>query len=168
MGMSCIIWQVVPETIKDMLDDPTLGDDVLTELKEYNEELPDEEKICLDLDKSWDGINFLLSKKERDPLSGFIKTGGQDIGAIDEGYGLARYFTPEETAKLNSIIKKNTFADLCRGVQASELAAADVYLFHSGSQQEQEFGFLEENWIALVKFVDAAVMRKRGIMTYIF
>src|SRR5215203_4027303 len=52
----------------------------------------------IDLDKSWHGIHYLLTKTAwagEPPLS-FLVLGGAEVGDIDVGYGTARAFRSDE------------------------------------------------------------------------
>ncbi|MFN9943241.1 MAG: DUF1877 family protein, partial [bacterium] len=76
MGMVCEVWQIAEETVQDLLDDPSIGQEVLSELREYNEELPQDEKVVLSLDKAWDGINFVADYGRLDLPKKFLTEGG--------------------------------------------------------------------------------------------
>src|SRR5215204_5430284 len=57
----------------------------------------------IDLDKSWHGIHYLLTKTAwagEPPLS-FLVLGGAEVGDIDVGYGTARAFRSDEVGRIH-------------------------------------------------------------------
>ena len=168
MGIRCAVWQIVQETVDDLVKDPTIGKEVLAEFEEYNKELPEEGKIFLDLDKAWDGLSHLLLNKKIGPAPLFLKEGGLELEAIDVGYGHARVFDAEETLAILQAINPVTFDKLKSGVNAKDFIGAEIYPFHEGETDTQAFSYLEKHWSPLKKFLAATVEQGRGIMVYLF
>jgi len=166
MGIHCNLWQIVSETIDDLQTDPSLGEEILKELHEYNEELPAEDKIRLDLDKAWDAISYLLKRNNLGPFPLFLKEGGRDVKAISEGAGVAREFNSDETKQIFKAIEGKTFSALCKGVSMEDFIKAEVYPFVTYEEIEDALGYVEQHWKPLVEFLKSASFRKRGLLTY--
>ncbi len=168
MGMVCEVWQIAEETVQDLLDDPSLGREVLSELREYNEELPQDEKIVLSLDKAWDGINFVADYGKLELPQKFLTEGGTPLAAIDLGFGPARYYTPREVAQMSKVLGKASFKSVQRGLTVSDLVAKDVYPFEARESVHDALGYIEGYWEELGNFVKLTTAFNRGLMIYLF
>jgi hypothetical protein len=168
MGMVCEVWQIAEETVQDLVDDPSIGREVLSELREYNEELPQEEKIVLSLDKAWDGINFVTDYARLELPKKFLTHGGTPLPAIDLGFGPARYYTPKEVAQMSKVLEKASFKSIGRGLSVSDLLAKDVYPFEAHGNASEALEYIEEHWGQLVDFVKLTAAFNRGLMIYLF
>ncbi len=167
MGMVCEVWQIAEETVQDLLDDPSIGQEVLSELREYNEELPQDEKVVLSLDKAWDGINFVADYGRLDLPKKFLTEGGTPLTAIDLGFGPARYYTPKEVVQMSKVLEKAQFKSLQRGLSVSDLVAKDVYPFEARESVQDALGYIEEYWEELVSFFKLTTAFNRGLMIYL-
>ncbi|MEU9110949.1 YfbM family protein [Streptomyces sp. NPDC048483] len=80
---------------------------------------------CLDIDKAWDALGFLLRR------TGFpvdVVHGEEAIAdAEDWGYGPPRYLTPEQVRTAAGAMAGTSGEGLTSGVAPAELAAAEVY-----------------------------------------
>ena len=168
MGMSCAIWQVAEETVDDLIADPSLGEEVLEELYAYDNELASGEKIFLDIDKAWAGINFLCAKGHLNLKDNFLLLGGSELSALDQGYGPARYFEPKEVTQLSQVLQHIKFEKLREGLQVSDLISEEVYPFRPNETDSEAFGYIEIHLNSLVQFVKKAAEGKRGLITYLF
>lgn len=167
MGMVCEVWQIAEETVQDLVDDPSIGREVLSELREYNEELPQEEKIVLSLDKAWDGINFVADYGRLELPKKFLTHGGAPLPAIELGFGPARYYTPKEVAQMSKVLEKASFKSIGRGLSVSDLLAKDVYPFEAHESVNEALEYIEEHWGQLVDFVKLTTAFNRGLMIYL-
>src|SRR6478609_11842389 len=88
--------------------DEYLKDSSLLESSIYDEETDEENPNLVDLDKSWDGILFLLTGQNvvntDHPLAKVLFSGQLIDEEQDLGYGPAHYLTPEQVKDLNSQI----------------------------------------------------------------
>jgi hypothetical protein len=167
MGMVCEVWQIAEETVQDLVADPSIGREVLSELREYNEELPPDEKIVLSLDKAWDGINFVADYGRLELPNKFLTHGGTPLAAIDLGFGSARYYTPKEVAKMSKVLEKASFKTIGRGLSVSDLVAKDVYPFEAHERGGEALEYIEEHWEQFVDFVKLTAAFNRGLMIYL-
>lgn len=113
----------------------------------------------VDLDKSWDGINFCL--KALCPGGPNLFEDGKAVGEVDVGYGPAMTFSAADT---------KTVAESYLGIAATELlsvlqasAMGDVYpkaVWERSDQDTQDY--LTENFTALQAFLEFAVAKKLG------
>jgi len=164
MAVSCAVWQIVDETVEDIKNDPSAGKEILSEMGEYNDELPEDRKILLNLEKAWDGLNHLFARKYKSELASFLTTGGTALSGLDFGYGEGRVFSPAETAELSKLLQAHSFEKLCEGVTVKELIEQEVYPFQGDETEKQAFGSLAPYWSRLKTFVAAAVECRRGIL----
>ncbi len=83
----------------------------------------------VDLDKAWHTLHFLLagSAWEGEFPQGFLVANGDPIGAVDVGYGPARAFSVEQTAKISDYLDTIDAATLRASLDPQKLADADIY-----------------------------------------
>lgn len=167
MGMSLVLWQMAQETLDDLDNNPSIVEDVIQELEDYNEELPEDQKVYLDIDKAWCGIDHLLKKYHPARPSGFLTVQGKDVGKIDLGYGPARYFYPSETVPIHQMLQGVSFERLRDGATVVDLVAAKVYPFYEDQSEEDVFVYLQDHWTALTQFIARTVKQNRGLMLYL-
>ncbi|WP_244942877.1 YfbM family protein [Streptomyces inhibens] len=80
---------------------------------------------CLDVDKAWDALGFLL-RRAAFPVD--IVHGEQAVpDAEDWGYGPPRYLTPEQVRTAAGALAEMSGASLTAGVGPEDLARAEVY-----------------------------------------
>ncbi len=164
MGIVCEVWQVAEETVQDLVSDPSLGSEVLAELREYNDELPEDEKILLSLDQAWDGINFIADYGRVKLPKKFLTEGGKQIAAISGVCGPARYYTPQEVVQMSKVFENSTFESLRQGLSVSDLVAKDVYPFEAQESVRDALQYIEGYWGDLAEFVALTVAFNRGLM----
>ncbi|MFG2096034.1 YfbM family protein [Streptomyces sp. NPDC048612] len=80
---------------------------------------------CLDVDKVWDALGFLLRRRDF-PVD--IVHGEQAVPDADDwGYGPPRYLTPEQVRSAAEALAGISAESLTAGVAPADLAAARVY-----------------------------------------
>jgi len=81
VSIICNLFLVSSETADRLLKDPATIYQTLDSLDESDADLP--------LDKSWHGLQFLLTGQpvSGDPPLNFLTEGGTDVGDVDVGYG---------------------------------------------------------------------------------
>jgi Domain of unknown function (DUF1877) len=108
---------------------------------------------CLDVDKAWDALGFLLRRIEF-PID--IVHGEEEIpGAEDWGYGPPRYLPPEQVCAAAAALGDLPSDVLVRGVTEEELAQANLYPYLAGEGLEC-LEYVIHHYEALVPFFQAA------------
>lgn len=138
-------------------------------LEEYvdSEEMEDSE-YKLDIHKSWDAINYLLTQAApTSPIltkaifSGQILDEGQDMG-----YGPAQYLTTEQVKEISDALSNIPEVNLRRSYNASEMNAAGIYP-QSWENNKEEIDWLVKDYRKLKKFYLLAAKQAQAIITYI-
>lgn len=168
MAISCALWQVARETIDDIEKDPQIIEEVIAALHEYNNDLPDKAKVYLDIDKSWDGLSYLLKRSKKPSLASLFKSDGLHVSAFDLGYGPARCIYPEAVLEFKNSSLELTFEKLSAGTTLADLIAAKVYPFKESEKDQEVFLYLAEHWRALNSFLESTVINQRGLLIYLF
>lgn len=94
-----------------------LDDSALLEARVFNDEAGSDDNSLTDIDKSWDGIIFLLTGESimsnpNHPLVKVLFSGQLIDENQDLGYGPAHYLTPGQVVELNSQISSIKLEDL--------------------------------------------------------
>lgn len=168
MGTNCALWQVVSETMDDLRADPSIGQEVIDDLRAYNEELPDDQKIYLDVGITWDVLSFIFKKNGVGPFPAFLKEGGNELEAIEQGKGNGREFDSDDTYLIYKALESKKFPALCKGITTEDLVKAEVYPFTTDEVAEDVLGSAERTFDKLMEFLKDTVARKRGILTYLY
>lgn len=109
--------------------DEYLKDSSLLEDKIYDDEMENDRLV--DIDKSWDGIIFLLtgqiSATAKHHLASVLFSGQLIDEEQNLGYGPAHYLTPEQVAGLNNEISTITIADLRQKFNPGKMNELEVY-----------------------------------------
>lgn len=89
---------------------------------------PDEDENCIDIDKAWHGIHFMLTGQQfdGDPLLSNVIFSGAVIGD-DVGYGPARYLTATEVAEVAEALQSLPPDEFAKRYDATALTANDIY-----------------------------------------
>ena len=145
-----------------------LKDSSLLEDKVYDDETENEKLV--DIDKSWDGIIFLLTgqsfasaehKLVRVLFSGQLIDEEQDLG-----YGPAHYLTPEQVAELYNEISAITTADLKQNFAPERMMELGVYpeIWDEG---DDAFDFVADGFSTLQNVFADATKNGEAIITFI-
>ncbi|MFG3118570.1 YfbM family protein [Streptomyces sp. NPDC048197] len=119
--------RVTPAELTRVLGDPEWGLTLVARRREAEAQAAPEpaEARCLDVDKSWDALGFLLRR------AGFpvdVVHGEEAVPyAEDWGYGPPRYLTPERVRTAAEALAEIPAASLTAGVGPEDLAKAEVY-----------------------------------------
>lgn len=108
-----------------------LADSSLLEKRVYNDETEERDPQRLDIDKSWEGILFLLTGQGGEntvhPMSALFFS-GQLIDATQEiGYGPAHYLTAEQVRTLNPLVAGISTAELAARYDADKMTELGIY-----------------------------------------
>jgi hypothetical protein len=102
----------------------------LLEERVYNDNGAEDPKL-VDIDKSWEGILFLLTGQSLESFDhplGKALFSGQDIDAEqDLGYGPAQYLTPEQVKEVNAALSPITEEELAKKYDAKRMTELELY-----------------------------------------
>lgn len=104
----------------------------------YPEE--DENENCIDIDKAWHGIHFMLTGTQYDgtpPLSNVIFSGAT-IGD-DVGYGPACYLIATEVAEVAEALRSLPSHEFANRYDAAALTANEIYPQTWGDDEDLEY-----------------------------
>jgi hypothetical protein len=163
MSMIGNLLRVTESELEDYLKDSSLLED-----KIYDDETENENLV--DIDKSWDGIIFLLTgqslataehKLVRVLFSGQLIDAEQDLG-----YGPAHFLTPEQVAELNNEISPITSADLRQKFNPEKMTELEVYpiIWDEG---DDAFEYLAEGFLTLQNVFADATKNGQAIITFL-
>ncbi|MFE0189726.1 YfbM family protein [Streptomyces sp. NPDC058989] len=119
---------------------------------------------CLDVDKAWDALGFLL-RRAAFPVD--IVHGEGDIPAAEDwGYGPPRYLTAERVRLAAEVLAGISGADLTAGVGPEDLAEAEVYPSIVWERGES-LDYVREHYDALRPFFRAAADRGEAVLVWL-
>ena len=151
--------------------DNYLKDSSLLENTIYNEESDEENPNLVDIDKSWDGILFLLTGQSVSnidhPLAKVLFSGQLIDEDQDLGYGPAHYLSPEQVVALNNQISKITVEDLKRNFDPKRMEELEVYPSVWEQGGDEEFDYLSEYFKEMQKVYSEAAKNGEAIITFI-
>lgn len=108
---------------------------------------------CLDVDKAWDSLGFLLRRIDF-PVD--IVYGGETVpGAEEWGYGPIRYLTAEQVRTAAAALAVTPSEALVRDVLVAELAEANLYP-RIAKDDELWLTYVVDNYEGLIPFFQAA------------
>ena len=163
MSMIGNLLRVSKTELEDYLKDSSLLED-----KIYDDETENENLV--DIDKSWDGILFLLTGQSlataehnlvRVLFSGQLIDEEQDLG-----YGPAHYLTPEQVAELYSEISTITSADLKQKFNPEKMTKQEVYptIWDEG---DDAFDYVADGFSTLQNVFADATKNGEAIITFL-
>lgn len=163
MSMIGNLLRVTPSELEDYLKNSSL-----LENRIYNDETEDENLV--DIDKTWDGIIFLLTGQSlafaehhlvRVLFSGQLIDEEQDLG-----YGPAHYLTPDEVAELNNEISQITIADLKLKFNPAKMTELDVYP-SIWDEDDDAFDYVADGFSTLQNTFKDAAENGEAIITFL-
>ena len=143
-----------------------LADSSLLEDKIYN----DAENAQLeDLDKTWEGILYVLTGENLASLThplGRVLFSGQLVDADqDLGYGPAHYLTPAEVAELNESLASLTEVQVREKYDGEKMNELGIY--PQIWDEEESFDYLYGNFTTLQQMFARAAQNSQAIITFI-
>jgi hypothetical protein len=179
MGMTCTFVAVSDRDLPDIQSKPlrllTFGDTPidfeLLGLTEQDAKWQTAIKPRIqDVDKAWDGMNFLLNKASDDggfPYT-FINEGGLEFEDDGQwGYGPPRLFTSDEIQEIARVLKDLDIDDLNQQTDPQELVEADVYCMSADEPPEESMGYFTHHLSELKIFIAAAAADKLALIVYL-
>lgn len=129
--------------------------------------LGDGEGKEIDVDKSWHGMHYLLTRSGEagSPPLDFLLGGGRTVGDEDVGYGPAWVFTAAETRGIAAAVAAVSDEELRARYDPSAMDAADVYPSRIWVRDGDEALDYVMEYIAILRGTLAeAVEMNRGLM----
>ncbi len=161
MGMICNLLRVTRTELEEYLKDSSLLDNRL-----YDDESDDENSNLVDIDKSWDGIIFLLRRQKSDGSLTKVIFSGQIIDEEqDLGYGPGQYLTPEQVKEMNEEISKISIDELSEKYDASKMIELEVY--PNVWEDENALNYLTEYFKTIQEVYAKASKNDEAIITFI-
>jgi hypothetical protein len=162
MGMICTLLRVTKNELDEYLNDSSL-----LENRIYAYESEEGDKKLIDIDKSWDGIIFLLTGQNftnaDHPLLQVLFSGQIIDAEQDLGYGPAQYLTPEQVADLNNQISKITVEELRQKYDSEKMTELEVYPTVWGD--EESFEYLSDNFLQVQQLYSDATKNGEAIIS---
>ena len=147
-----------------------LADSATLEARIYGAE-DDPEAAPVDLDKSWDGILFLLTghgiSNADGPLLRVLFSSQLIDDEQDLGCGPAHYLMPDEVAELNGQIAGISVDDLKQRYDPDEMDRQEVYPMVWIEEGEEAFEYLVPYYSELQGIFSQAAARGEAIITYL-
>jgi len=145
-----------------------LKDSSLLENRIYPEDDVEDPNL-VDIDKSWDGIIFLLTGQNFDnsihPLAKVFFSGQIVDEEQDLGYGPGQYLTPEQVKELNEEISKISIEELSKKYDAKKMTELKVY--PNIWENEDEVNYLTEYFQTIQEVYAEASKNDEAIITFI-
>ena len=111
----------------------------------------------IDLDKSWHGIHYLLTKTawEGEPPLNFLVLGGEEVGNIDVGYGTARAFRSDDVRRIDEALEHINKETLRTRFDPSDMTRLEIYpeIWDRDPADDDTFGYCVEYFDDLKKFI---------------
>jgi hypothetical protein len=148
--------------------DAYLNDSSLLEESVYNDEV--ENPNLVDMDKSWDGILFLLTGQNfantEHPLAKVLFSGQLIDEEQDLGYGPAHYLTPEQVVELNAQIANISIVDLKQKYDPKKMNEIEVYpsIWDEG---DEAFDYLAQYFKDLQQVYADAAKNGEAVITFV-
>ena len=126
----------------------------------------------IDIDKSWNGIHYLLTKTSLagDPPLNFLILGGVEVGEIDVGYGPARAITSDQVAEIHVAIGKIDIDELRRRYDPRDMLLQEVYpeiWEDDATEEDGSFSYCSEYFVDLKNFIRRAAENRLGIIIHL-
>ena len=122
-----------------------------------------------DIDKSWEGILFLLTGQNLESLDhpmGQVLFSAQTIDEDqDLGYGPGQYLTPEQVKELNTELSKLTVEELTNRFDPKRMNELGIY--PEGWEAEGNLKYLLEYFKEVQTVYATAAQNNEGIITFI-
>ena len=166
MSMMGIFIPLSAQELEKYVKDSTLFDLMLDDALD-EEENPD----WLDIEKSWDGLSFLLTgvgpdeiAKAAPPLSWMIFGAHVLDPDQDLGYGPASYLTPQEVKELAAALSGISIPQLKANYDSAKMNELELY---PNNWDDEGIDFLLPHFEQLKKFYAKAAANNQAVVTYL-
>jgi len=125
-----------------------------------------EEERCIDIDKAWAGLRYLLLGGREGPGPGAVDPvlGGKALGEEDAGYGPARTLAPDEVRSASEALGAVDFDGLRGLFRETVLGNPEVYPCY---EDEEDFNYLEYNFGVLKDFFSRCAAAGKDMLLFI-
>lgn len=124
------------------------------------------EMDVVDIDKSWEGIQYCLIQTENDPLLEFMSSGGTEVGDIESGQNAtSRVFRSAEVNEIYQKIKDFDEDDIKRFFNPAG-QQTDILPSELDTEDSENIDYLVINFFAFKKFLSVSVERGFGILVH--
>ena len=122
----------------------------------------------IDLDKSWHGIHYLLTKTawEGEPPLSFLVLSGAEIGDIDVGYGPARAFRSDEVRRIHEALQPINEETLRSRFDPADMMSLEIYpeIWDRDPADDDTFGYCAEYFDDLKNFLARTTEADLGLV----
>lgn len=166
MGMDCNIIRVSQNKLNDFLENSELLNQMISEQDDYDVEW------ILDLDKSWEGIQFILTGEGRSATNKVDKLTRALFSEqiLDEkqdlGYGPAYYLTAKQVEETNIELNKIDINSLKNSINGKILVQKGIYPVRIWNNEES-IEFLINCFNDFKKFYKKATENNEAILSFI-
>ena len=146
-----------------------LSDSIQLEERIYTK-AEQEGSSLVDIDKSWDGILFLLTGKglsdASHPLARVLFSGQLIDEEQDLGYGPAHYLTPEQVQEVNNEIAALSKEDLRGRFDAGRMTELEIYpgIWDEG---DDAFDYVADNFQSLQQLYADAARKQETVIAWL-
>ncbi|KAA5543416.1 DUF1877 family protein [Adhaeribacter rhizoryzae] len=144
-----------------------LQDSSLLENRVYDDEAEDPNLV--DIDKSWEGILFLLTGQNLEnsshPLAKVLFSGQFIDEDQDLGYGPAQYLTPEQVKEVNAEISKITISELSKNYNPNRMSELEIY--PNIWDEEDNLEYLTDYFKTVQEVYSEAAGRNEAVITFL-
>ena len=164
MGMTATFVQVSPDLLERILADPSLMLKIYEEETE-SEEFEGETFAMVDIDKSWQGIHFLLTG---DPEGGALPLANAILGGApldnSEEYEETRFLSPEEVTEVTEALTDVTAEHLERRYDPELMDQLDIYPGYWMRDREESLEYLISYYNDLKQFYESAAREGKAMI----
>ena len=169
MGMSSIFLRVSLEDLQKFVGKGDLFLEYIASIYSYEDDEIGE--VLLDLDKSWDGLIYLLTGSSlhnapKDSFASLFFSGQLIDPEQDVGYGPAHYLTPDQVKRYWQKLEQLNKDVLRSRYDASMMNDAEVYPNY-WTDDNEEIDYLMTIFEELLAFMQVAVEEEAAIITYL-
>lgn len=165
MSMIGNFLRVTNEELEEYLNDSSKLDDRL------DQEFEMEETSVVDIDKSWEGILFLLTGQNSEnldhPLSKLFFSGQIIDENQDLGYGPGHYLRPDQVTKLYSEIAMLSTEDLKGRYDPAKMDTLNIYPTGWLENGDDLLDYLLENFEKVKEVYSTASANNKAVITFL-
>lgn len=152
--------------------DQYLQDSSLLEERVFPEEYIEDEYL-LDIDKTWEGILYLLTgynleqiENATPPLSWALFSGQIIDEELDMGYGPANYCLPDQVKTIAAALKELPSEVLKQRFDPAKMQELEIYPF-DWLQDENAFEYVSQHYESMREFYEIAATNNQGVITFL-